>query len=78
MANIKQDDILVGILSVAGQPIYPTGTYEGSYSIKPLPNRAQVLGTKNKMMLDDLTVLEIPYWEVSNTSGKTVIIGGSR
>lgn len=72
------EDILIGIISIAGKPIYPSGSYEGPYSIKPLPDEAQVLNTKNKTMTDDLTVLEIPYWETSNTYGKTVIIGGNR
>lgn len=72
------EDVLIGIISIAGKPIYPSGSYDGPYSIKPLPDEAQVLNTKNKMMTDDLTVLEIPYWETSNTYGKTVIIGGNR
>lgn len=72
------EDILIGIISIAGKPIYPSGSYDGPYLIKPLPDEAQVLDTKNKTMSDDLTVLEIPYWETSNTYGKTVIIGGNR
>lgn len=72
------EDVLIGIISIAGKPIRPSDTYEGPYSIRPLPDEAQVLNTKDKMMTDNLTVLEIPYWETSNIYGKTVIIGGNR
>ena len=49
--------------------------YEGSYEITPAIE-AQTLETKNRKMEEDLKVLEIPYFETSNPSGTTVIIGG--
>ena len=74
MENI---DILTGILSVAGQPIYVggSGTYSGPYQVTPDVQNDQVLLTNNKAMNDDVTIFKIPYTEVSNISGKTVIIG---
>lgn len=49
--------------------------YLGGYKIKPQVE-AQTLQTKHKVMTDDLTVLEIPYAEVSNISGgMTATIG---
>ena len=49
--------------------------YEGEYVITPKPFTEQVLETKNKSMSDDVTVLEIPYSEVTNPEGgKTVNI----
>lgn len=48
--------------------------YEGSYTVVP-KNYDQVLPTKNKGMKHDVTVTEIPYFEVSNAFGKTLIIG---
>lgn len=49
--------------------------YTGSYTVKPLVSE-QTLATKNKVMTDDVTVLEIPYSEVSNNEGGcTVTIG---
>ena len=49
--------------------------YMGDYKIRPLVE-AQKLQTKHKVMTDDLTVLEIPYAEVTNTSGgMTATIG---
>lgn len=54
---------------VGGEP------YEGEYSVVPKV-KAQVLSTKEKVMLDDVTIMAIPYAEVTNISnGKTVTIG---
>lgn len=49
--------------------------YTGSYTVKPLVSK-QTLATKDKVMSDNVTVLEIPYSEVSNNEGGcTVTIG---
>ena len=49
--------------------------YEGSYEIDP-KKAAQVLSTKDRVLTDDITVLGIYYYEVTNdTGGKTVTIG---
>ena len=49
--------------------------YTGSYTVKPLVSE-QTLATKDKVMTDDITVLKIPYSEVSNNEGGcTVTIG---
>ena len=50
--------------------------YNGDYDIVPKVE-AQIIGTKNKKMKKDLTVLAIPYYETSNLTGKTVYIGGN-
>ena len=52
-----------------------TKKYTGSYSIIP-SSSAQVLETKRKMMIDDLEIKAIPYYETSNETGMTVYIGG--
>lgn len=44
--------------------------YDGSYIITPSVTE-QVFNTKGKTMKDNLTINEIPYTEVSNTSGGT-------
>lgn len=44
------------------------GPYTGEYIVTPKVG-AQTLPTKEKVMLDDLTVREIPYAVVQNTSG---------
>ena len=42
--------------------------YTGEYEIRPLVE-PQTLETKDKVMMENMTILEIPYAEVSNTSG---------
>lgn len=49
--------------------------YEGEYEVTPR-TVAQVLPTKEKNMKDNVTVKEIPFYEVDNLqNGKTVYIG---
>ena len=42
--------------------------YDGSYSIIPKVD-AQTMATRNKSMIDDVTVEAVPYSEVSNEAG---------
>ena len=59
----------VAIIRCEGDP------YEGEYEVTPRTEE-QVLATRNKRMLDDVTVHEIPYYETSNPQGGvTVYIG---
>ena len=51
-----------------GQP------YTGEYTVTPKAHDQTILPTKRKQMLDDVTVLEVPYYETSNESGVTVYI----
>lgn len=69
-------EILVGVLSVAGKPIYADGKYDGPYTVIPKAFQNQTLETENLMMTSDVLVTEIPYSEVSNISGLTITIGG--
>ena len=49
--------------------------YQGEYTVTPLAREAVVLPTTNKMLLDDVTVTKVPYYETSNQSGgKTAYI----
>lgn len=51
--------------------------YDGEYRVIPQAFHAQTLDSANKIMREDVTVAEIPYFAVSNEEGgKTVIIGG--
>lgn len=49
--------------------------YTGSYTVVP-SNHSQTLETRNRVMTDNLTIDEIPYFSTSNESGTTVYIGG--
>lgn len=48
--------------------------YEGEYIVTPKAHAAQVLPTKEKYMLDDVTVLKVPYFETHNDNGLTAYI----
>ena len=49
--------------------------YEGEYEVTPKTYEEQVLPTRNKRMINNLTVKKIPQYEVSTDSGYTLIIG---
>lgn len=49
--------------------------YQGEYEVTPKTYDEQVLPTRNKRMINNLTVKKIPQYEVSNDSGYTLIIG---
>lgn len=46
--------------------------YSGAYEITPKVE-AQTMPTKNKVMVEDVTVKAIPVYRVSNTSGGTTV-----
>ena len=49
--------------------------YSGSYDITPKVE-AQTLPTRDKVMVDDITIQAIPYYETGNAQGgNTVYIG---
>lgn len=66
--GMEQDVILV--------PVYKDAPpYEGEYEVTPKVSK-QTLPTAKKLLSKDVTIKEIPYFEVSNTSGgNTVYIG---
>lgn len=51
---------------VGGEP------YSGDYIITPQVN-GQVMSTKNKVMIDDVTISAIPFFNVENTSGGSTV-----
>jgi hypothetical protein len=60
---------LNGIISIGGSDTnvaYPF--YKGEYEVTPTRYN-QSLDTSNKILTKDITIVEIPYAEVSNTSG---------
>lgn len=46
--------------------------YEGEYVVTPKVE-AQTMPTKEKVMLEDVTIRAIPYFETSNTSGGNTV-----
>lgn len=47
--------------------------YDGNYSVVPTRSE-QILNTKDKKLIDDINVTEIPYYEVDNNDGGTTYI----
>lgn len=48
--------------------------YSGDYVVTPKAHDSTVLPTNGLLMMDDVTVVQIPYYETSNVSGSTVYI----
>lgn len=46
--------------------------YEGDYEITPKVE-AQTVPTKNKVLVDDMTIKSIPIYKTSNNSGGTTV-----
>lgn len=83
---IQQTNVLNGVITnsdhIEGTINYHTEgggsevpSYDGAYTVTP-KTYEQSLATRNKLMRADVTIKEIPYYETSNISGKTVYIGG--
>ena len=85
ITTINQESILSGKVSISeaslsGVVSIPAAIavpfYEGEYVVTPKVESDSVLSTNGKQMRQDVTVLKIPQFEVSNESGgKTLIIG---
>ena len=82
MSNyIKVDGIITGTVEkdtpeITGSITIGSGTdvYPGPYDVVPEIN-PQYLATQGKYLKDNLTVWGIPFTEVSNEHGTTIIIG---
>lgn len=76
--NIKIKDSSVIKLNVenyqGGGGEYPI--YYGPTVVTPMVHRSVELETKNKSLLSNIVVDEIPYFETTNPNGITFVIGG--
>ncbi len=76
-ARIKGVDKLsaqLGSVVVVVEDISHLPQYDGPYEVTPRVT-AQTLPTARKILTDDITVREIPRYDVSNTAGgKTIFI----
>lgn len=66
--NFKAEMGNVQVVTVGAAP------YDGAYTVTP-KIEPQTLGTKDKLMAEDVTVKSIPYFEMDNNKGTTVFIG---
>lgn len=67
--TLSKESGLTGKLGLPGYAVYA-----GDYNIIPKAFKTQVLETENKIMTNNVTVNEVPYFETSNDSGTTVYI----
>lgn len=67
--------VFQNLVEITGRPP-EAETYKGAYTVVPKVT-AQMLPTAQKMMTEDVTVKEIPFFDVSNTSGGTTVYIGS-
>lgn len=51
--------------------------YEGAYTVTPKAFEQQGLPTADRLLTQDVTVFEIPYFETSNLSGGSTVYIGS-
>ena len=66
---------IVGNVGISTGVVDVTEQYMGDYEVTPTVD-GFTLPTRRKLMTRDLTIKEIPYYDVSNTSGgSTVYIG---
>lgn len=73
MCIIEQLDGELGIIQ-RGADVDP---YQGEYTVVSLVEDEQTLNTKRKFLLENVTVLRIPYQETGNLYGETVFIGNN-
>lgn len=76
-APLSMTAVLTPQTSLHGQIIADRShpVYDGAYEVTPEKD-TQMLATTGKVMMDDVTVLAIPYYETTNESGGyTVVIG---
>lgn len=70
--QLTEDD---GVINGTIESYTNAPTYTGDYIVTPMAHEEVILETSDKLLTDDITVLEIPYYETSNVSGYTVYIG---
>lgn len=52
---------------------YQAPVYDGEYNVIPKAYEEQVLQTKEKTLLENVTVQKVPFYEISNASGGTTV-----
>lgn len=72
VAVIHQEPVTVQLDAVTRTSSSDVQVYDGPYEAIPKVT-AQTLPTENKLMLEDISVRAIPYFNVSNPSGGNTI-----
>lgn len=70
---LRSKNLIKGEIELPNFSDYPT--YQGEYVVTPKTYAASVLETQGKLLISDVIVTKIAYYETSNEFGKTVYIG---
>ena len=74
--DVVESSLVFDLDSIVNIVAGSVADYDGEYTIIPKVE-SQSIPCENKRMRSDVTVTEIPYYEVSNVSGLTVYIANS-
>ena len=72
--QVESNNVPINISIATPIQMIHADTYQGEYVVTPLANDQVVLETKDKAMLDDVTVLKVPRFQTSNEYGTTFYI----
>lgn len=73
---VEDDSVTLELDAINNIPTNVYEKYEGDYVVIPQRGQGTVLETAEKLMSDNVTVKEIPYFVTSNLAGgKTCYIG---
>nr|DAD58049.1 MAG TPA: hypothetical protein [Caudoviricetes sp.] len=80
--KINPENLLAGRINadevLSGKMMRPVGYKEYLDEYRVIPKvSSQTLPTSDRHLSQDVVVDPIPYYEVSNQNGKTIIIGGN-
>lgn len=67
--QIEEYEWRLNVAAENTEPIDEREQYTGSYEVTPKAHTSQTLETANKIMTDDVTISEVPFYNVSNSSG---------
>ena len=72
--GVTADKVTVGMSIGAEYKIAVPEVYEGEYIVTPKAHESQTLETANKLLEENVLVLDVPYFQTSNEYGDTVYI----
>lgn len=72
--SIASDKVAVEMSIGAEYRVLEAEVYDGEYTVAPKAHESQTLETANKLLEENVLVLDVPYFQTSNEYGDTVYI----